>query len=115
MNLNNILNQLYMQRNHIIQNNKHDDNYEFQLNYIEKQILEYEKEINNSNNCHNLYRYEGPVYEYNKLIDNSYICNTYAISKKQALNNIRYQIKKNLGKEINSNINIDIKFLTILE
>lgn len=44
-----------------------------------------------------LYRYRGPVFHFNNLICYSYEATTYALSKKQALNNLSYRFKKAHG------------------
>lgn len=122
-NINDKLNKLYMQKNHIIQNNKDDDNYDDQLSYVEKEIenLEYQKKFNNLKNNHiinnnrKLYVYKGPIYEFNNKIGDSEIYRTHAINEKQAINNITFKIKKDLKKEKNTRITIDKNFLKVNE
>ena len=135
--MNKELQKLIDYKNHIIQNNKDDDNYEDQLKYINKKIEDYKfkqtfdedkfieehkksynKLKNNLNN--NVERkkfiYNGPVYEFNKLISNTnkpYV--TYAKSEKQAINNIQIRIKNDMKREKNAKITIDSKKITTIE
>jgi len=52
------------------------------------------------------YRYEGPVMEFEKCIDNNWRGSTYAVSKKKALSNLTYQFKKQTGRSPNCKITL---------
>lgn len=43
------------------------------------------------------YRYEGPVWMFDKIVDRTWVAVTYANSKKKALSNLVYRYKKNRG------------------
>ena len=42
----------------------------------------------------NLYIYEGPVMQFNRIIQNSYRCGSQACSEAKALSNIMFSFKK---------------------
>lgn len=44
------------------------------------------------------YSYEGPVLEFDKIIDDSWYSTTYAPSEEKARCNLAYQFKKQFGK-----------------
>lgn len=45
-----------------------------------------------------LYSYDGPVFEFEKLIANHWKGQTYATSEAKARSNLAYQFKKNNGR-----------------
>ena len=116
------LDQLYLQKEHIMLNNKDDDNYEDQLKYIEKQIEDFKNNeyysnlIYNDFNIRKLYSYNGPIYyNFNNYLGKSGEYTTCAQSKKEAIRNIKFRIKNNLGKTNNFIIYLDEKYLTVKE
>lgn len=44
------------------------------------------------------YSYDGPVMEFNRCIANRWKGSTYAVSEKQARNNLAYQFKMETGR-----------------
>ena len=115
------INQLKIQKDHIMENNKNDENYEDQLKDIEEKIKNIEYSMNYKNlktNCdkinRKLYIYEGPVYEFDKYIENT-SQRTYAKSEKQAINNITFKIKIKLKRSPNTCIKIDKSKLKVIE
>lgn len=121
-NFNNRLNQLYTQKEHIILNNKYDDNYEDQINYIENQIKTLEEEkyyselIDNNFKNKKFYIYKGPIYDaYDNYLGKSKEYTTYAKSDKEAIRNISYRIKKDLNKDKCCPIYLDNTYLKIKE
>lgn len=61
-----------------------------------------------------LYFYDGPVLEFEKIIANHWSASTRAESEKKARSNLAYQFKKQYGKVPQSKITIPGK-LTIIE
>ena len=59
-----------------------------------------------------LYFYDGPVLEFDRIIANRWISSTYAESEKKARNNLAYQFKQQYGRAPRSKITIPGK-LTI--
>ena len=59
-----------------------------------------------------LYNYNGPVYRFDKEVGNVDIT-TIANSESQAINNIKYQIRKKLGLIPSAVIDINTEYLTI--
>lgn len=59
------------------------------------------------------YRYKGPVLAFGKVISNRWEGETIAVSRKQALNNLSYQFKKdaNLAHD-RSRVTLMDKYLT---
>lgn len=55
--------------------------------------------------CMHKYRYKGPVTAFGKLILECWEGETCAVSKKKAINNLRYQFTKQCGRVPASNIN----------
>lgn len=45
-----------------------------------------------------LYSYDGPVFEFEKLIANCWHGQTYAVSEKKARTNLAYQFKRDTGR-----------------
>lgn len=43
------------------------------------------------------YRYEGPVWRFDRIIEKTWVAVTYANSKKKALSNLAYRYKRNKG------------------
>lgn len=62
----------------------------------------------------NLYFYEGPVLEFEKVVANNWTSKTLAESEKKARCNLAYQFKMQSGKTPRSKITIPGK-LTIIE
>lgn len=62
----------------------------------------------------NLYFYDGPVLEFEKVVANHWIAKTLADSEKKARCNLAYQFKMQSGKTPRSKITIPGK-LTIIE
>ena len=62
----------------------------------------------------NLYSYDGPVLEFNKVIANRWKASTKATSEKQARSNLAYQFKQQYGRIARTTITIPGK-LTIVE
>ena len=60
-----------------------------------------------------LYFYDGPVLEFEKIIDNHWSASTRAESEKKARSNLAYQFKKQYGKVPQSKITIPGKLITI--
>ena len=52
------------------------------------------------------YRYKGPVTAFGKLILECWEGETCAVSKKKAINNLRYQFTQQCGRVPASNINL---------
>ena len=61
-----------------------------------------------------LYLYNGPVFEFEKLITNNWSASTRAESEKKARSNLAYQFKMKYGRTPNSKITVPGK-LTIAE
>lgn len=62
----------------------------------------------------NLYYYNGPVLEFNKIIASHWSASTRAHSEKKARSNLAYQFKMEYGREAQSKITVPGK-LTIVE
>lgn len=45
-----------------------------------------------------LYSYDGPVLEFDKIVTNRWISQTYAVSEAKARSNLAFQFKKENGK-----------------
>lgn len=60
-----------------------------------------------------IYSYDGPVYEFERLIANNWKATTKAVSEKQARNNIAYQFKSQYGRVPRSNITVPGKLTVI--
>ena len=45
-----------------------------------------------------LYTYDGPVYEFDRIVDNNWHGQTYAPSEAKARTNLAYQFKRNTGR-----------------
>ena len=54
----------------------------------------------------NHYFYEGPVVGFNNVITEKWKGDTYAVSKKKAISNLRYQFKKQHGLVNNTRISL---------
>lgn len=53
-----------------------------------------------------LYFYDGPVLEFDRIVANHWIATTRAVSEKKARNNLSYQFKKQYGREARSKITV---------
>lgn len=62
-----------------------------------------------------IYRYEGPVMQFGKVINDLWKFGTQAVSEKQALSNLafRYKMKKQLAKD--AKIELDANCLRIVQ
>lgn len=55
---------------------------------------------------YNKYVYDGPVKEFDKVIDNKWSSSTYAPSEKKARSNLTYQFKKQFNKASSAKITL---------
>lgn len=62
-----------------------------------------------------IYTYSGPVYRFGKLYSKKVSLSTNAVSKKKALNNICYRLKKEFGFLPSANLELDPSYLYIEE
>ena len=58
-----------------------------------------------------LYFYDGPVLEFDRIIANHWSASTRAESEKKARSNLAFQFKKQYGKEARSKITIPGKLI----
>lgn len=58
------------------------------------------------------YYYTGPVYKFDNIYREKWSGNTYAVSEKQALNQLIYQFKKEDGWVVDTAFHLDPKYLT---
>lgn len=58
------------------------------------------------------YYYNGPVYKFNDIYREKWSGNTYAVSEKQALNQLTYQFKQEDGWVVDTAFHLDPKYLT---
>lgn len=110
------LEDLKLQREHILINNKDDENFEDQLNHVEKQISDLEEilamekveEEQSQKPIDKIYSYSGSAWDYH---DNEIrlhkIYKTTAKSIRQAINNIKFRIKRDFGYDAKDFIAID--------
>ena len=63
----------------------------------------------------NLYIYEGPVMQFNKIIQESYRNGTQAASAARALANLQFSFKKKMKLEQSAKIQLDSRYLRIEE
>lgn len=61
----------------------------------------------------NKYYYNGPVMEFNRIIDEHWKSSTVAESEKKARSNLAYQFKMETGRVARSSITIPGKLITI--
>lgn len=54
----------------------------------------------------NLYLYEGPVYEFDRIVDNRWKGQTYAVSEAKARTNLAFQYKRATGRGPRSKITL---------
>ena len=59
----------------------------------------------------NLYKYSGPVIEFDRCIANAWIGSTYAVSEKKARSNLIYQFKKSTNRVSNTKISMPGKII----
>lgn len=59
----------------------------------------------------NVYFYEGPVLEFDRIVANHWSASTRAISEKKARCNLAYQFKMEYGREPRSKITIPGKLI----
>ena len=62
----------------------------------------------------NLYSYEGPVMEFDRVISSKWKSTTYAPSEKKARSNLVFQFKKANNKTANSKITLPGKVVMIV-
>lgn len=61
-----------------------------------------------------LYLYEGPVLEFGRVINDKYKNGTQAVSKEQAISNLKFNYKKANKLDIrNSKIDLDERYLSL--
>lgn len=53
-----------------------------------------------------LYIYDGPVESFNACIDQKWTAETYAVSEKKALSQLKYRYKREYGLVANARINL---------
>ena len=58
------------------------------------------------------YYYNGPVYKFNDIYREKWSGNTYAVSEKQALNQLTYQFKQEDSWVVDTAFHLDPKYLT---
>ena len=61
------------------------------------------------------YSYNGPVLEFDRIIDNHWEASTRAVSEKKARCNLAYQFKAQYGKEPRSKITVPGKLIIVRE
>lgn len=59
----------------------------------------------------NLYSYDGPVLEFDRLVDNHWKAQTYAESEKKARSNLAYQYKRVTGRVAKTKITLPGKIV----
>ena len=62
-----------------------------------------------------LYIYEGPVMQFNNVIQNLWIRGTQAVSEKKALANLQFTYKRRKKLMPNAKITLDPRFLRVEE
>ena len=63
----------------------------------------------------NLYSYNGPVYEFDRIVANHWEASTRAVSEKKARTNLAYQYKCQNGKAPRSKLSIPGKLIMEIE
>ena len=58
-----------------------------------------------------LYSYNGPVMEFDRIIDNHWIGQTYAVSEAKARTNLAFQFKRETGRVPRSKITLPGKIV----
>ena len=58
-----------------------------------------------------LYSYNGPVFEFDRIVDNRWQGQTYAVSEAKARSNLIYQYKRNTGRVPQSKITLPGKIV----
>lgn len=59
----------------------------------------------------NIYLYDGPVLEFDRIVANHWISSTRAVSEKKARSNLAYQFKMESGRAPRSKITIPGKLI----
>ena len=59
----------------------------------------------------NLYTYDGPVLEFDRIVANRWNGQTYAVSEAKARSNLAYQFKKEYGRVPRSKITLPGKII----
>lgn len=59
------------------------------------------------------YRYDGPVYEFDTLLDSHWKGETYAPSEKKARSNLTYQFKKRTNRMAGTKIKLTGKVILV--
>jgi hypothetical protein len=60
-----------------------------------------------------LYSYDGPVLEFDRIVDNHWKASTSAVSEAKARCNLAYQFKIETGREPRTRITVPGKLITI--
>ena len=60
-----------------------------------------------------MYHYEGPVMEFDRIIADKWISDTYAATEKKALSNLTFQYKKKYGKAPHAKIKLPGKLTPV--
>ena len=58
-----------------------------------------------------LYSYDGPVFEFERLIANNWRAETYAVSEAKARTNLAYQFKRDTGRVPRTKITLPRKIV----
>lgn len=58
-----------------------------------------------------LYSYDGPVFEFDRIVDNHWRAQTYAVSEAKARSNLVFQYKRNTGRAPRSKITLPGKIV----
>lgn len=59
----------------------------------------------------NLYTYDGPVLEFNRIVANRWQAETHAVSEAKARTNLSFQFKRNTGRAPQSKITLPGKIV----
>lgn len=57
-------------------------------------------------NVYSKYSYDGPVKEFDQIIENRWIASTFALSEKKARSNLVFQFKKKFNRAPNAKITL---------
>ena len=60
-----------------------------------------------------LYSYDGPVFEFERIVANRWQAQTYAVSEAKARTNLAYQYKRDHGKVPRSKITLPGKIIAL--
>ncbi len=59
------------------------------------------------------YLYKGPVMEFDRCISDNWEASTYAVSRAQAINNLKFRFKKETNRTPNTKITLSLKHLSV--